>query len=310
MIYNILIGFAFCTAAFAIGFLLGKNKSRSENKKLCEILEALLRGDYTADLSCFKEGDHSILAGQLELVIRRTNSMLERFKRERQNIEEYIADISHQLKTPLTGLITYLELLKGTENNEDKKKQLEKCIFLAEKINSLVRTLLIMARFDSGVLTLNITEGNITAAAEQAADTIKTAFSGKQLKINITPKCPVYARYDNAWLTQALENILKNAAEYGGVSPDINIEIIKTEAVTSIIIGDNGDGIDEKDLPHIFERFYSVKKGRSERLGIGLSLSQKIINAHHGSIQASNGKKGAEFTISLPNFALINKTED
>jgi signal transduction histidine kinase len=294
---------------------LGKNKSKSENKKLCDTLEALLRGDFTVDLSRFKEGEHSILAGQLELVILRTNSMLERLKKEKQNMVDYIADISHQLKTPLTGLITYLELIKNTENNSNKTVQLESCIFLAEKINALVRALLVMARFDSGAMTLNISEGDIISTAELAAETIKTAFSKKRLDITITPQGPIYARYDKSWLSQALENILKNAAEYSSTgnsqnNTEINIVITQSETMTTIIISDNGGGIDENDLPHIFERFYSVKKGRSERLGIGLSLSQKIINAHHGSLHAANGKKGAEFTISLPNFALINKTED
>ncbi|MDF2684983.1 MAG: resE8 [Clostridia bacterium] len=315
MIYDILICLVLCVLTFIAGFWLGKNKSKSENKKLCDTLEALLRGDFTVDLSRFKEGEHSILAGQLELVILRTNSMLERLKKEKQNMVDYIADISHQLKTPLTGLITYLELIKNTENNSNKTVQLESCIFLAEKINALVRALLVMARFDSGAMTLNISEGDIISTAELAAETIKTAFSEKRLNIKITPRCPIYARYDKSWLSQALENILKNAAEYSSTgnsqnNTEINIVITQSETMTTIIISDNGGGIDENDLPHIFERFYSVKKGRSERLGIGLSLSQKIINAHHGSLHAANGKKGAEFTISLPNFALINKTED
>lgn len=312
MIYNVLICIVLCLVTFVVGYWMGRNKSKSENKKLCDTLEALLRGDYnySADFSQFKEGEHSILVGQLELLIRRTSSILEHLKQERQSTGDYIADISHQLKTPLTGLITYLELLKSTENDKDKTEQLERCIILAEKINALVRALLIMARFDAGALTLAITDGDITVTIRHACDTIMTSVLEKQLKITITPQSPIYVRYDSRWLSQALENIIKNAAEYSGASPEINIIITQTETMTTITIKDNGEGIDEVDLPHIFERFYSVKKGRSERLGIGLSLAQKIVNAHHGSLRAENGKTGAEFIISLPNFSLINKTED
>ena len=143
-------------AAFLAGIRMEKGRQARRVKQLNHLLERVMRGDYAADWSAFQEGEWSILAGQLELVVKRTDHMVKQLDREKGAIREFIADVSHQIKTPLTGLLTYLDLLEGGEKDPGKRKQLEKCLYLAERMHELIRTLLELARLDADAVELKM----------------------------------------------------------------------------------------------------------------------------------------------------------
>jgi len=221
---------------------------------------------------------------------------------ERQKIEnmqrEFVANVSHELKTPLTSIKSYTEtLLEGALYETDVAKQFLSVVESeADRMSRLVRDLLQLSRLENKREKWNKVESNLTEVLYGAVLKMQINAKGKHQYLNcLFKKENINVFIDKDSIEQVLLNILSNAIKYTHENGRIDIDIEKTEYEAKIIIKDNGIGIPEEDLPRLFERFYRVDKARSRALGgtgLGLSIAKQIMKEHGGDIiiQSKEGK--------------------
>lgn len=269
---------------------------RSLSKASKEILE----GNYNIDIYEEKEGDFAKLAygfKNMRSIIK--NQMVE-LKSEKQFLVNILSDISHQLKTPLSALIVYNDILsKDDIKKEDKDRFVTNSRNQLTRMEWLIKSLLKLAKVDADAIEYNKKENLLFETVNDSIQTVGVMAKRNNVEINYNSDgCEnIICTYDDLWLQEAIINILKNSIEH---SPHGKICIyIKDSPINcKIIIKDNGEGISEEDLPNIFKRFY--KSSKSDSVGIGLSLSKAIVEAQGGYIEVNSTKNvGTEFRVVI-----------
>jgi len=265
--------------------------------------EKVVKGDFNIYLKDEGEGEFNILNHQFNVMANRLKNSLETLKNEKIFLKNTISDISHQLKTPLASLIILNDLMI-----ENKKMDIETRITFLEKSKTqlermewLIINLLKVARIEAGAIDFKKEKLILKDIVCSAIETLRPKFNVDNISIKITKDLNGVFYGDKEWTTEALINILKNSIEHSNKDQSIEIKIEETPLFSSITIKDYGQGIDEKDLPHIFKRFYRGKSNsKSDSIGIGLNLTKLIVKSQEGSISVRSKKgEGTTFTISF-----------
>lgn len=254
-------------------------------------------GDLNTDIFIPKGGMLYELALALSKMSNRLKSQILEMRKLEDFRSEFIANVSHEVKTPLTGILSAVELLN--EELPDKTPKTEKCLNILEKqskrLNSLVQDILTLSELEKPQ-KINLTKINPVIAINNSI----ALCSIGDIKINLKLK-DVYINGDSELLEQAITNILTNAIKYSQ-SEVIDIELTTISGFAQIIIRDYGIGIPQEHLPRLFEHFYRVDKARSRNLGgtgLGLSIVQNIVKLHNGKIIITSDN-GCKFVIEIP----------
>jgi len=232
---------------------------------------------------------------------------IERLKELEKYRKDFVGNVSHELKTPIFNIQGYvLTLLEG--GIEDPKintlylKRTEKSI---DRMISIVEDLESITKLESGELKLNFTRFDIVKTVDEVVE--MEHWQASENKINITiknkPNHPVFVKADKKRILEVLTNLIVNAIKYGRRKGYVHISFLDLDDHIIVEVADNGIGIDPKDVPRIFERFYRVDKSRSREqggTGLGLSIVKHIIEAHNQSIKVrSIPEKGTTFNFTL-----------
>ncbi len=275
-----------------------KNQYRKINK-IDKYMNKILNNDYSLDIRDYVEGDISTLKNDIYKMTIKLKEQTELSIKDKKYLEETLADISHQIKTPLTSMYVINDIL--SDNDLDKKSQIE---FLnknrnqLERIEWLVTTLLKISRLDSGMVTLKRDNINIEDLINKTIEPIKIMAEIKNISIKTDIETSNFY-LDFNWTLEALTNILKNACEHTNNNGSIKIEVTENPLYLNIKIIDNGVGISESDKKHIFDRFYKGKTNK-DSIGIGLNMAKKIINLQNGEIECiSKINEGTTFDIKF-----------
>ena len=196
------------------------------------------------------------------------------------------ADISHQLKTPLTTLRLYTEL--------DDAPHSEECLTQIQRMEDLIQALLRLERLCADGYAFSFETADAEDIIWDQWQSLHPLFPGKSLTISGS----AVIRCDEKWLGEAFLNLLKNACEHCDSSIHVHLE--RTEAAFFCCLEDDGGGVSPAELPRLFERFYRSENQKGNGVGIGLAIVREIITRHHGTITAENGEKGLRMTISMP----------
>lgn len=270
-------------------------------KKLGERADEMVEGKFNSIELKFEEGDFYVFYNKFNHMGERLESALKDLQDEKVNLKDIINDISHQLKTPLSALITYNDILKNHENMDVKTKS--QFINLSseqlDRMDWLITTLLKYARIESNAVSYNKEEIPLAETIEYAVEPLKLPASEKDQSIVLELNSKGYYKHDKKWIAESLSNIIKNAIEHTSNNGEIKIKLDETPLSITINISDNGEGIEKTELKNIFKRFYKGKNSINPKsIGIGLSLSKKIIEAHGGNISVeSELGKGTTFSI-------------
>ena len=277
--------------------------NHSESKKINEItkyIEETNRGNYKLNIEENTEDELSILKNELYKITIMLKEVAENSQKDKTTLKDSLSDISHQIKTPITSILIMLDNILSDENMpEDIKKDFIKDI-KREIINIkfLVESILKLSKIDSNSIKFIKKEVFIKDIINEAVKNVSMLSELKNIEIIVSGDDSIKTICDLKWQIEAITNILKNCIEHSYENRKIYINYNQNNMYTELKIEDNGTGIDAKDLPHIFERFYKGKNSSSDSVGIGLALSKSIIESNNGYIQVdSKLNKGTTFII-------------
>ena len=277
--------------------------NHSESKKINEItkyIEEINRGNYKLNIEENTEDELSILKNELYKITIMLKEVAENSQKDKTTLKDSLSDISHQIKTPITSILIMLDNILSDENMpEDIKKDFIKDIKREiVNIKFLVESILKLSKIDSNSIKFIKKEVLIKDIINEAVKNVSMLSELKNIEIIVSGDDSIKTICDLKWQVEAITNILKNCIEHSYENRKIYINYTQNNMYTELKIEDNGTGIDAKDLPHIFERFYKGKNSSSDSVGIGLALSKSIIESNNGYIQVdSKLNKGTTFII-------------
>ena len=277
--------------------------NHSESKKINEItkyIEEINRGNYKLNIEENTEDELSILKNELYKITIKLKEVAENSQKDKTTLKDSLSDISHQIKTPITSILIMLDNILSDENMpEDIKKDFIKDIKREiVNIKFLVKSILKLSKIDSNSIKFIKKEVFIKDIINEAVKNVSMLSELKNIEIIVLGDDSIKTICDLKWQVEAITNILKNCIEHSYENRKIYINYNQNNMYTELKIEDNGTGIDAKDLPHIFERFYKGKNSSSDSVGIGLALSKSIIESNNGYIQVdSELNKGTIFII-------------
>ncbi len=219
---------------------------------------------------------------------------------EKLNYADNLANIAHQLKTPVTAAHLALQLMEETKNEEKTKEYAGRVRRQLERMNGLEEALLTLSKIDAGALHMECTEVDIYTVLNLAADNLYDLLSQKGVTVFIPEQGCATFRGDMEWTMEALMNLIKNCMEHSGEGGRVYCDYSVNPLYAQIRIWDDGTGFSEEDIPHLFERFYRGKDADGKGIGLGLPLARSIFDLQNGIIAARNlPQGGACFEIKI-----------
>ncbi len=290
----VVIGFSILMIAI---YLISTYNRYKKISALAEDINKLLHGDNSINIDNYSEGELSILHSEIYKMTIRLREQQNRLINDKIYLADSIADISHQIRTPLTSINLMVELLLDSNTREERKIQLiHELKGMLNRIDWLIMALLKMSKLDAGTVQFKQEEISIPELLEKACSTLLVPIELHGQTLSVKAEGSFVG--DFAWICEAIGNIVKNCMEHTPEGGKLEIEATENAIFTEIIIKDTGSGIAKEDLPHIFERFYKGKDSDDKSFGIGLALARMIITSQNGTIKAENRKeKGAKFLI-------------
>ena len=272
--------------------------------KIIDSADKITNGEYRNIDGDFEEGIISILISKINYLGERVNNSISMLEKEKNNLKDFLADISHQLKTPLSSLIMFNDIMKTNEklSDEDRNKFIVKSDEQLQRMEWLIMNLLKMGRLKARAVKFDMEKQPIREAVEIAiAPFMQNIKSSKSIIAEGDLDADI--NHDKDWLAEAFSNIIKNAVEHTDDDGIIKVTVLQGKLITRILISDNGKGMTEETRKNIFKRFYKGNKSVDPNsIGIGLSLSKSIIEAQNGEIKVfSELNKGTTFIISFMN---------
>ena len=247
------------------------------------------------------EGELSILHSEITKMTLRIREQNEALKKEKEHLADSLADIAHQLRTPLTSVNLILSLLANDPGDNERKAFVRETEELLARMDWLITSLLKLSRLDAGIVVFQSERMDVNDLICAALRPFLIPMELHDIDLKIEAPKGMIIQGDPGWLSEAIQNILKNCLESAGDNGKIEIVCRDNPLFTEIAIHDNGAGFEKEDLPCLFDRFYRGKNTNAAGYGIGLALCRMIITRQGGTITAKNHPRGgAVFTIHFP----------
>lgn len=268
-------------------FLYYSGRRYREIEKLNDYLVRVLAGADLPEIDSQEEGELSILQTNIYKAATKLTYQNEMLLSDKKQLAAAIADISHQLKTPLTSMMMMNDLLLDEEDAAKREEFLRTQSAQLDRMNWLIQTLLKLSKLDAGTIFLKQEEVPASLLIEESAEPFLIQLELKNIEYQVDV-ADLMIRCDRNWTVEAIRNIIKNCIEHMGDGGKLDISAMDTNIYSQITIRDTGCGIRPEDLPHIFERFYRGKNTSRDSVGIGLALSRSIIESEHGEIMVES----------------------
>ena len=293
------IDFTFVIMIIGIAYLFNIR----ERKKIQEIdnyLKKMNNGNYKLGISENTNDDLSKLRNEIYKTTVLLKEAAENSSKESRELSDSLADVSHQLKTPLTSMRIMLDNIEDNPNMDEKTKKdfINTISKQVDWMSYLVISLLKFSRFDAGMIVMHDEEISASELIKNVIENLSILIEVKNITVilNVNEKAKFNADYK--WQLEAITNILKNAVEHSEENSKIFINVEDSSVLLKISIKDNGSGIKKEDMKHIFERFYKSENSSENSIGIGLALAKTIIEKDSGYIFVKSEEgKGTEFII-------------
>ena len=270
-------------------------KEENRRRKRIQALTAYLKSVNAGHAGSFTrmEDEFSFLEDEIYKTTTALNSAKEIAVKNHEVLEARIADIAHQLKTPLTSMSLMTDLLEEYQTQETLEYY-NRLTSQITRLQNLVSGLLALAKLDSHGIVLEKKQFRIQDLIDISVETVKQMFTQKQIQLLISKELEqdTWICGDLEWTSEAVVNVLKNCWEHTPQDGKIFVSWSHNPLYVQLIIEDSGTGFTKEDLPHLFERFYRGTNAAKDSAGIGLSLSKLIMEQQNGHILAENSLQG------------------
>lgn len=274
--------------------------SNAENT-ICQFLD----GNTTSRIECSQAGDWYSLFHAINEMATILSAHAENQRQTKEFLQDIISDVSHQIKTPLSALKMYHEIIEShkddaaTVSSFTEKSQRE-----IKRMEDVIYTLLKLARLDAGIIQMEKSEENVSILMQDVLERFETWAEREHKTITLSGKENVILLCDALWVSEAIGNIIKNALEHTENGGHIGVKWSQSPLMTQIEISDDGKGIHPEDLYNIFKRFYRSRLSSDVHgIGLGLPLAKSIVEAHGGTISVtSTPGTGTTFTLNFINL--------
>ncbi len=299
----LLAAFGATTLAVIVGLWVSQGLT-APLRALSAAAKQMSSGDLSIRAAVRGRDEIGQLASQFNEMAQRLETSFAELGAERDTLRRFIADASHQLRTPITALKNFVELLQGpaADDAAAAAEFLAESQVQVERLEWITRNLLDLSRLDAGLVSLSVADWDMGELVDAAASTFKPLAEEKGIHFSTHPPASsVQLRCDRAWMELALSNLLDNAIKFTPAGGRVTVGAGQTEDSVRLWVQDSGPGIDPDDLPHIFERFYRGRNNHSDGSGLGLAIVQSVVHAHGGRVSVeSQPGAGSLFAIELP----------
>lgn len=263
---------------------------------------SIVNGNYNLKFSEKREGDLSKLAQSFNMMGEVIRGNISALNKEKEFLVNLLSDISHQIKTPLSTIILYNDIMLSKELSSSQRETfLKRTQNQINRITWLVQNLLKLAKMDANAIELDMENQSLNETVDEVIEALESKALDKNVRMDYIHGDDIILKHDRLWLQEALINVVKNGIEHSDEGESVTINLEDNPIYTRIIVKNTGEVISEEDLANIFKRFYKGKSSKkSDSIGIGLSLAKSIIERHGGYIEArSDTDNGTRFIITF-----------
>ncbi len=289
---------AVCAILITI-FCISSYRRYAKISALAADIDKILHGDSAMPINKYSEGELAILQSEVSKMTVRLREQQQSLREDKMYLADSLADISHQIRTPLTSINLLVSFLSDPNITDERRQHVIHELYgLLGRIDWLITALLKISKLDAGTVGFKSEHISYKELIDKSVAPVLVAMEIREQTLEIKAEGEFCG--DIAWTSEAIINIVKNCMEHTPDGGLVKIQAQDNALYGEIIITDNGSGISSEDLPHIFERFYKGENSNSSSFGIGLALSRMIITAQNGTVKAENNDdKGARFIIKF-----------
>jgi signal transduction histidine kinase len=289
--------------AVVVGLLVSRGLS-APLRELTAVAGQMSSGDLSTRAPVRSKDEIGQLARQFNQMAEHLEASFVELAAERDALRRFIADASHELRTPITALKSFNELLQGAAADDP----LARAEFLTEsqaqldRLEWITRDLFDLSRLEAGLVTLDLARHDVAELIEATASGFKRLAQEKGILLSVNlSDSPLELDFDRARIEVALSNLLDNALKFTPTGGRVEVGAEGTGKAVRLWVQDSGTGIDPADVPHIFERFYRGQNSSVEGSGLGLAIVQSVVHAHNGRVFVeSTPGAGSRFVVELP----------
>lgn len=291
---------------FITYFLLLTRKFILYIKEISEGINEIARGNLAHRIRIGNEDEFALIADKLNQMADDIKKIMENERRSEYANKVLVTSVAHDLRTPLTSIIGYLDLVSSKQLEEEtRKKYIEVAFGKSKRLEKLIEDLFTYTKFNFGEVKPSYSEVDLVKLINQLLDEFYPSFTDNGLEYEFrTSHSSAIISADGALLARAFANLISNAIKYGKDGGEIRLDLCRNEEGVIVAVTNYGDIIEEKDLELIFMRFYRVESSRSSETGgsgLGLAIAKSIIEMHGGTIKAESDASGTVFSVVLPN---------
>lgn len=271
-------------------------------------IRQFLDGNTTSRIECSQAGDWYSLFHAINEMATILSAHAENQRQTKEFLQDIISDVSHQIKTPLSALKMYHEIIESHKDDASAVSSFtEKSQREIKRMEDVIYTLLKLARLDAGIIQMEKAPENLSVLMQDVLERFETWAEREHKTITLSGKEDVVLSCDALWVSEAIGNIVKNALEHTENGGHIGVKWSQSPLMTQIEISDDGKGIHPEDLYNIFKRFYRSRFSSDVHgIGLGLPLAKSIVEAHGGTISVTSSL-GAGTTFTLNFFNLTDE---
>ena len=307
----LLLVFGICL--FATVFWLLQRKSFVYIDRISETMENIAGGDLNAFVEVDGDDEFSGMAENLNLMTEDIRNLMDRERESERTKNELITNIAHDLRTPLTSIIGYLEILVQKQDlpEETRARYVEIAYTKSKKLQQLINDLFSFTKLTYGKIAMRVSGLDLVKLLSQLLTEFYPSFEEAGLQYELESNVPaLMITADPNLLARLFENLVNNAIKYGAEGKRIRVKVRGTEKTAEVRVINYGKVIPADELPMIFDRFYRVEQSRSSSTGgtgLGLAIAKNIVEMHGGTISVTSDLSGTSFIVTLPVHFDINK---
>lgn len=286
-------------SAFIVIYLVSTAMRYRKLSSLTSEINSILHDESRMLINDFSEGELALLRAEIRKMTVRLREQSQLLKEDKIRLADFLADVSHQIRTPLTSLNLLVSFLEKPDLTLERRREITHELYsLLRRIDWLITVLLKISKLDAGVVKFRNETIDMGEFISKSAAPLQIPIELRGQELIIDTEGSITA--DEAWTSEAVGNILKNCMEHTPEGGTITVRATENSLYSEIVITDSGCGISTEELPHIFERFYKGKDSDDSSFGIGLALARMIVTEQNGTIKAENSAEGgARFVMRL-----------